>query len=40
MEKEVFIFGIGDLAENLYYHLLEDRVKIAGFIVCIMGLSL
>lgn len=33
MEEKVFIFGVTDLAENLFYHLMDDGVKIEGFVV-------
>lgn len=33
MEEKVFIFGITDLAENLFYHLAEDKIEITGFVV-------
>ena len=33
MEEKVFIFGVTDLAENLFYHLMGDGVKIDGFVV-------
>ncbi len=33
MEEKTFIFGITDLAEILLYHLLNDEIRIDGFMV-------
>lgn len=33
MEEKLFIFGITDLAEILFYHLMNNEIKIDGFMV-------
>lgn len=33
MEEKNFIFGVTDLAENLFYHLMDDEIEIEGFVV-------